>query len=226
MNHLLGKSSEVSSRHPSLGDFSFQNGITPSHGSCGSSAASFCLPLPPGPWLDDVSYETPELSCSPLSYGKGKACYGEDTPGRKLYPESRVKAYGIWGVVCTGNYSDSLDLMLSGLGWSVLPKSQHFSGNINIFFQKSSSLEVVYITCLPSFCSPRKVDNISVLWLLFYIKSLPMENVFLGAGQKDLAFQVALLTHSLTAHLNLPAHQHCQRGKLPLQVQLVRAAPT
>lgn len=52
-----------------------------------------------------------------------------------------------------------------------------------------------------------------------------MENVFLGAGQKGLAFQVALLTHSLTAHLNLSAPA-LSEGKLPLQVQLVRAAPT
>lgn len=144
MNHLLGKSSEFSSRHPSLGDFSLQNDITPSHGSRGSSAASFCLPLPPGLWLDDVSYETPELSCSPLSYGKGKACYGEDMPGRKLYPESRVKAHGIWAVVCTRNYCDSLNLMLSGLGWSVLPKSQHFSGNINIFSKKLYSWSCIH----------------------------------------------------------------------------------
>lgn len=47
------------------------------------------------------------------------------------------------------------------------------------------------------------------------IKSLVMETVFLWAGQKAPAFQVALLTHSLTAHLNLSVQQRCQKGKPP-----------
>lgn len=49
---------------------------------------------------------------------------------------------------------------------------------------------------------------------LFCIKSLLMANVFLGAGQEDLAFQVAVLTLSLAADPHPSVHQHCQSGNL------------
>lgn len=125
MNHLLGKCSELSGRDSSLRAFSPQNAVA-TLWRCGSSVASFCLPLPTGLWMDDVSYETPVLLCSPLSCWKRKAWYGKDTAGRKLYPESEVKAYGTRAVDHAGNHSGSLNLTVLGLGWSVLPKSQHF----------------------------------------------------------------------------------------------------
>lgn len=69
-----------------------------------------------------------------LSCWKEKAHYGKDRPGRRLYPESRVKGCGIWAVACTVNYDDSLNLMISGLYWFVLTKVDIFSGTRNIFF--------------------------------------------------------------------------------------------
>lgn len=52
-------------------------------------------------------------------------------------------------------------------------------------------------------------------WALFCLRSLLVAGVFLGAGHKDLAFQVAVLTPSL-AHLHLP------EWNSPLQVWLVK----
>lgn len=76
--------------------------------------------------------------CIPLllSCWKGKAHFGKDRPGRRLYTESRVKGCATWAIVCTVNYSDSLNLMISCLYWSAFIKLDIFCGTRNIFFPR------------------------------------------------------------------------------------------
>lgn len=181
-----------------------------------------CLCLQDCDWM---MFPMKHLSCHavPSPTGRGKHLM-EGCVRRKLYPVSRVKERGIWAGVCTGNYSDSMNRMASGLGWSIFPKSHHFQREYNYFFQKAYWGWIIhrpYLLLLFSW-----IDSVSMLWLLFCIKLLMMENISLGAGQKGQTLPVALIAHSLTAHLNLIVHQHCQRGKPPPWFQLVRTAPT
>lgn len=93
MNHLLRKWYEFSSRALFLRDFLFK---MPSHNLMGvvvQVPQPPALPLPAGLWLDDVFCETPELSCSPLSYWKGETYYGRMCQTESLPREQSERAW-------------------------------------------------------------------------------------------------------------------------------------